>query len=498
MPISLHPKLHSSLRIISLILFLTAFPQIFHAQTLTGLWIGSTSNDSNTVRQNQSFEIALTEYKGKVYGYSRSEFIVNDTLYYIVKRVKGKIEGDICEVTDDEIVSYNFRGKLDKGVKVTSTFRRNKEDSTWHLDGSWRTNTVKKKYYSITGKVKLAEEKDLTASKIFPHLEELNMADEVAFYKDRKQNEKEEPVLKLVRPEINPLTLNHDVIKTGAPVATVAKPQLNRAETDKESTESIVAAAEVDKEVMQKAGLGAGTVESKKISKESTGIKAAEIKPMNAKTVDPAVAATERQTATSDVVASKTSTKTEKPVSKTNPVVNNNNSRPIATNNSEQPKTNIPVVTKDVVQKTTEPLPVAKPLIDVAALEKAKEKAIQQSSVVEGRKSEFAQEVQFSGDSLQIALYDNGVVDGDTVSIYMNGGVIMAKQGLKASAIKKTIYLTPGKDDAFTLVLYAENLGQYPPNTGLLVVRDGDKVYNLRFSSDFSKSTGIVFKRKHN
>ncbi|HPG09961.1 MAG TPA: hypothetical protein PLU37_00415 [Chitinophagaceae bacterium] len=494
MPISLHPKLHSSLRIISLILILTAFPQIFNAQTLTGLWIGSTSNDSNTVRQNQSFEIALTEYKGKVYGYSRSEFIVNDTLYYIVKRVKGKIDGDICEVTDDEIISYNFRGKLDKGVKVTSTFRRNKEDSTWHLDGTWKTNTVKKKYYSITGKVKLAEEKDLTASKIFPHLEELNIADEVAFYKERKVNE-QEPALKLVRPEIDPLVVNNTALERDTKILVIDKPQLNRAETDKESTESIVASAEIDKEVMQKAGLGAGAVETKKISTENTEIKAAAIKPMTVKTVDPAVAARETQKAASDDAVSKSSAKTEKPVIKANPVVNN--TRPIATNNSEQPKINTSAVTKDVAQKTTEPLTVAKPVIDVAALEKAKEKAIQQSAVVEGRKSEFAQEVQFSGDSLQIALYDNGVVDGDTVSIYMNGEVIMSKQGLKASAIKKTIYLTPGKDDAFTLVLYAENLGQYPPNTGLLVVKDGDKVYNLRFSSDFSKSTGIVFRRKN-
>ncbi|HRX93321.1 MAG TPA: hypothetical protein P5158_04360 [Chitinophagaceae bacterium] len=494
MPISLHPKLHSSLRIISLILILTAFPQIFNAQTLTGLWIGSTSNDSNTVRQNQSFEIALTEYKGKVYGYSRSEFIVNDTLYYIVKRVKGKIDGDICEVTDDEIISYNFRGKLDKGVKVTSTFRRNKEDSTWHLDGTWKTNTVKKKYYSITGKVKLAEEKDLTASKIFPHLEELNIADEVAFYKERKVNE-QEPALKLVRPEIDPLVVNNTALERDTKILVIDKPQLNRAETDKESTESIVASAEIDKEVMQKAGLGAGAVETKKISTENTEIKAAAIKPMTVKTVDPAVAARETQKAASDDAVSKSSAKTEKPVIKATPVVNN--TRPIATNNSEQPKINTSAVTKDVAQKTTEPLTVAKPVIDVAALEKAKEKAIQQSAVVEGRKSEFAQEVQFSGDSLQIALYDNGVVDGDTVSIYMNGEVIMSKQGLKASAIKKTIYLTPGKDDAFTLVLYAENLGQYPPNTGLLVVKDGDKVYNLRFSSDFSKSTGIVFRRKN-
>lgn len=177
-------------------LFLLA-PLFFFGQTLTGLWTGALHNDSNSVRKDQSFEIALTEYKGKVFGYSRSEFIVNDTLYYIVKRVKGTIEGDICEVKDDEIIAYNFRGKLDKGIKVTSTFRRSQTDSTWHLDGDWKTNATKK-YYSVTGKVKLAEEKDLSASKLFPHLEELNKADEMAFYKERTEPT---PFVKVAKPE---------------------------------------------------------------------------------------------------------------------------------------------------------------------------------------------------------------------------------------------------------------------------------------------------------
>jgi hypothetical protein len=119
----------------------------------------------------------------------------------------------------------------------------------------------------------------------------------------------------------------------------------------------------------------------------------------------------------------------------------------------------------------------------------------QKAASIAGRKSEFSQVVNFTSDSLELALYDNGEIDGDTVSLFLNGEVLMAKQGLKASAIKKTIYITPGNED-FTLVLFAENLGKYPPNTGLLVVHDGDDVYNLRFSSDFQKSTGIVFRRK--
>jgi hypothetical protein len=79
--------------------------------------------------------------------------------------------------------------------------------------------------------------------------------------------------------------------------------------------------------------------------------------------------------------------------------------------------------------------------------------------------------------------------------VFLNGEVLLSHQGLKASAIKKTIYITPGNED-FSLVLFAENLGKYPPNTGLLVVRDGDEIYNLRFSSDFQKNAGIVFRRK--
>src|SRR5678815_944720 len=139
MPVCLSAKYRNSHKKYKLTFLLLLAPLFFFGQSLTGLWTGALSNDSSTVRKDQLFEIALTEYRGKVYGYSRSEFIVDDTLYYIVKRVKGTINGDICEVIDDDIISFNFRGKLDKGVKVTSTFKRNKTDSTWYLAGTWKT-----------------------------------------------------------------------------------------------------------------------------------------------------------------------------------------------------------------------------------------------------------------------------------------------------------------------------------------------------------------------
>jgi len=467
------------------------------------LWIGSLSNDSNSVRKDQSFEIALTEYRGKVYGYSRSEFIVNDTLYYIMKRVKGTIEGDICEVKDDEIISYNFRGKLDKGVKVTSTFRRSQTDSTWHLEGTWKTNVVKRKYYAVTGKVKLAEEKDLTASKIFPHLEELKLADQVAFYQEKTETT---PVIKIVKPEKAEPSIvvnNLDMKNSGLNIAITKQPNLSQAKTDENLIESIVA-AEQSKEAIKKPTENIPKTESLPTGTSTTIIKtsAPQLKQANSDIPPKEIAIVKTKNTNTN---SEKPSFTGKPVSTTNKAEqktiskastsSNNNSAALTTavskpaNSSNNSTVSKPVATEKIETassisgETTKP---TIPKVDITI----------KAAVVEGRKSEFSQEVLFSGDSLQLSIYDNGEIDGDTVSIYMNGELYLAKQGLKASAIKKTIYLPPGKDDEFTLVLFAENLGKYPPNTGLLVVRDGDNIYHLRFSSDFSKSSGIVFRRK--
>lgn len=577
MPINLSVKLITTPKSLSLSILFLLFPIFFHAQALTGLWIGVLSNDSTTTRKDQSFEIALTEYKGKVYGYSRSEFIVNDTLYYIVKRVKGIIEGDACEVTDEEIIAYNFRGKLDKGIKVTSTFRRNKNDSTWYLDGTWKTNATRK-YYSVTGKVSLEEEKDLTASKIFPHLEELNKANEVAFYKERREGA---PIVKIVKPERikSEYTAQADPIRDNTDLTTIIRqPDLPKAETktivspgsmagigdlkiadekvsaektieqtakqgtknepiiitDKslpKTEETVIAVA--DKKTTDNTITGIkDKTESKSepvsLSKQTTGLKQEDVvsqKPVMNKSTPETVASADPNK--SGIISVKTSaaiakeipalekkevvtkpvakqdvkiTKTQQPVAAkkaetkinipvpgpANPVTENKKTETITT--AQVTKTNVAANTnteKKVTVVTTSN-PVAK---------KPAEDVIKKSAVIEGRKSEFSQEVNFKSDSLFLSLYDNGEIDGDTVSIYMNGDVIMPRQGLKSAAIRKTIYL-PAESEEFTLVMFAESLGTYPPNTGLLVIRDGDDVYNLRFSSDFQKSSGILFRRK--
>lgn len=398
-----------------LLVFLLLAPFLGFSQTLTGLWVGSLTNDSSTLRRDQSFEMALTEYKGKIYGYSHTTFMVHDTLFYVVKRVKGSIDGNVAEVKDDELVSCNFMTKLDKGVKQVYTFRLSTEDSIWRLDGNWKTNKTKN-YYSISGSVKTATEKDLTKSKLFPHLQELNLTDAVATLNPPKKEP--EPVKQTEKkPDIR-----EQAIAKKEPAKPKEKPI---AKTENVSAPPASDVAKTNKEPEKQ--------------KEET-------KPT-----------TTSATPQPDIA---TTTPVKQPEKKTEPAKQTDIT-------VSKPKTEIPVPAK----------PVA-------------------AANVEKRKSETIQSLEFKSDSITLSLYDNGEIDGDTVSVLINGEVVLAQQGLKATAIRKTIYITPAMQDSFTLVLYAENLGKYAPNTGLIIVRDGDDAYQVRFSADLQKNVAVVFRRK--
>lgn len=72
----------------------------------------------------------------------------------------------------------------------------------------------------------------------------------------------------------------------------------------------------------------------------------------------------------------------------------------------------------------------------------------------------------------------------------------MPKQGLSTKAITKTIYITPDLGDSLQLIMYAENLGSIPPNTGLLIIHDGDDMYQIRFCRRSAKKICNYFTKK--
>jgi hypothetical protein len=352
--------------LIACLIFFTPLAAL--TQDITGLWKGLLHND--TTGLNLRYEIAISEYKGKLSGYSHTFFILDDKEYYGVKKVKIRKEDNKIIVQDYELISNNYPEPPAKNVHQLDVLILEMQDSTMILSGPFSTNRTKQ-YHSLTGSIRVQRKNDFWNSALVPHLEELGLTRELSFI------------------PITPDLGSRSVVTT-APITT-SEPRSNNGK-----------------------------------------LAVKDIKPVKGKMDTTKVAPTT--------------------VAKTNPVV---------------------TIAEPIAVKPSGP-----------------------AADVEKRKIETVQSVYYKSDSLLLTLYDNGEVDGDTVSVLMNGKVIMPMVGLSTRAVRKTIYITKDTPDSIQLIMYAENLGSIPPNTGLLVVHDGEDIYEIRFSGDYSKNAAIVFRRK--
>lgn len=113
--------------------------------------------------------------------------------------------------------------------------------------------------------------------------------------------------------------------------------------------------------------------------------------------------------------------------------------------------------------------------------------------VYEKRLSNIIRSINIENNSIKVEIYDNGKIDGDSISVFFNEKLMIVQQMLTEKPIVLTLSLVPGEND---LVMYADNLGTIPPNTALMVIRDGDMKYEIGISSDLKQSGTIRFLRK--
>jgi hypothetical protein len=171
---------------------------------------------------------------------------------------------------------------------------------------------------------------------------------------------------------------------------------------------------------------------------------------------------------------------------------------PVITKATVKPTT-VPVVPKQVA-KNTQPAvsPTNTTAVNIPVVTKAPPPPLPNLPAVDisTRKIELIESIPFYTDSLVLSIYDNGEIDGDTVSVLLNEKTIMSKKRLGSRAQSLTVYLTPELGDELQLVMFAENLGLYPPNTGLLIIQDGNRRREVRFSGDLNKNAAISLKRQ--
>ncbi len=155
-------------------------------------------------------------------------------------------------------------------------------------------------------------------------------------------------------------------------------------------------------------------------------------------------------------------------------------------------------LTKKIEKQSTVKPPIASntPTIkDEVVKVKPIEKLPPKPEVLKRRNNELVKTLYTSSKEIKIELYDNGEIDGDTITVYHNNQLIISKKRLTG----KPITITVKADDESPLhefVMVAENLGSIPPNTALMVVTAGSKRYELFLTSTEQKNAVVVLEYK--
>lgn len=108
--------------------------------------------------------------------------------------------------------------------------------------------------------------------------------------------------------------------------------------------------------------------------------------------------------------------------------------------------------------------------------------------------SEFdhIQEIKVDTGKIKLDFYDNGEIDGDSISVLLNNAVLVSHQrlALKPVSVEVTVDLEHPEQE---ITMLGENLGSIPPNTALLIATSGKKRYRLYLKSTEKKNAQVRF-----
>jgi hypothetical protein len=170
------------------------------------------------------------------------------------------------------------------------------------------------------------------------------------------------------------------------------------------------------------------------------------------------------------------------------------------------PKTT--VVTKKTVTNTPKPtnknivtkVPESKPTVKIVPVDTLKSAVvtinkipIPTPKVLASRENELVRTITTNSNEVELNIYDNGTVDNDTISVYIDKKLVLSKKRLTEKAITLKINLDESTN-YHELVMVAENLGEIPPNTSLMVVKAGKQQYEVRITSTEQKNAVVIFK----
>jgi hypothetical protein len=152
-------------------------------------------------------------------------------------------------------------------------------------------------------------------------------------------------------------------------------------------------------------------------------------------------------------------------------------------------------VPKPTLAKTDLPKQNTTPLIIDSShkIEKRPAPVLVTPKVLTSRQNELVRTITVNTNEIELRIYDDGTIDHDTVSVYVDKRNVVNHAMLTDRPI--IIHLHMDDDNNYhEVVMVAENEGEIPPNTSLMVVKAGDKEYEVRIVSTEQKNATVIFK----
>jgi|GEM_PF-3040608 len=111
------------------------------------------------------------------------------------------------------------------------------------------------------------------------------------------------------------------------------------------------------------------------------------------------------------------------------------------------------------------------------------------------REAKRGRELTVRSAKIRISVMDNQRVDGDSITLYYNDRIVFQHLPLKKNP--KTFKIDLDLDsEVQVLVLFADNLGEIPPNTAKFIVDDGKETQTVILESDLDRCDMIYLKVK--
>lgn len=172
----------------------------------------------------------------------------------------------------------------------------------------------------------------------------------------------------------------------------------------------------------------------------------------------------------------------------------NNKTTPPANNNLPTPKKQPAQKPADQgIAKLNTPVTVPETKTEVKTVPpvaKTNNLPVPKPAILKTRSNELMKSLVVNDKNITIKLYDNGEIDDDTISVYVDNKLMLAKKRL--STLPLTLNLTLDNDgDEYEIVMVAENLGRIPPNTSLMIVDAGEKSYRVQITSNEQKNAMV-------